>query len=140
EIAEKLFGEARLAIGKQIGLRGKKLKVVGVIKKQGSQLIGGWRFDKAVVIPYRFARNIMNERRADPLILVKGKEHLSGKAVKDELKSVMRSLHRLSPTEEDDFALNDVSDFSDALSQAFVSVNIGGWAIGALAFVVGIFG
>ena len=52
----------------------------------------------------------------------------------------MRSLHTLSPTEPDDFALNDVSDFSDALSKAFVSVNIGGWAIGFLSFVVGIFG
>jgi putative ABC transport system permease protein len=65
---------------------------------------------------------------------------MTSKAVKDELKSVMRSLHKLSPTQEDDFALNDVNDFSDALSKAFVSVNIGGWAIGILSFVVGIFG
>jgi putative ABC transport system permease protein len=71
---------------------------------------------------------------------VKGKEQISSKAVKDELKSVMRSLHKLSPTEDDDFALNDVNDFSDALSQAFVSINMGGWIIGILSFIVGIFG
>jgi putative ABC transport system permease protein len=140
EIAEKLFGEAQRAVGKQLTTKGKKLNVVGVIKKQGNQLIGGWQFDKAILIPYRFARGIMNEKRADPIIIVKGKENLSSKAVKDELKLVMRSLHKLTPTEDDDFALNDINDFSDAMSKAFVSVNIGGWAIGALAFVVGIFG
>jgi putative ABC transport system permease protein len=140
EIAEKLFGSPQAAIGKQITAKGRKLNVVGVIKKQGSTLIGGWRFDQCVVMTYRYARTIMDERRTDPIIMVKGKENMSSKVVKDELKSVMRSIHKLRPVEEDDFALNDVNDFSDALSKAFVSVNIGGWAIGALSFVVGIFG
>ena len=140
EIAEKLFGTVERALGKQVTTKGKKINVVGIIKKQGSTLIGGWQFDKSVVMSYRFARTIMDEKRADPLILVKGKENMSSKVVKDELTSVMRSVHKLSPREEDDFALNDVNDFSDVMSQAFVSVNIGGWAIGALSFIVGIFG
>jgi putative ABC transport system permease protein len=114
--------------------------VVGVIKKQGSTIIGGWQFDKAIVTPYRFGRTFMDEKRADPLLVVKGREDLSSKAVKDELKSVMRSIHKLSPKEDDDFALNDINDLSDAMSQAFVSINMGGWVIGILSFIVGIFG
>jgi putative ABC transport system permease protein len=140
EIAEKLFGTPERALGKQVNAKGKKINVVGVIKKQGSTIIGGWQFDKALVTSYRFGRTIMDEKRADPLIIVKGKENLSSKAVKDELKSVMRSIHKLSPKEDDDFALNDINDFSDAMSQAFVSINKGGWIIGILSFVVGIFG
>jgi putative ABC transport system permease protein len=140
EVAEKLFGSPEHAVGKQVDTRGKKINVVGVIKKQGSTILGGWQFDKALVTSYRFGRTIMDEKRADPLIIVKGKENLSSKAVKDELKSVMRSIHKLSPKEDDDFALNDINDFSDAMSQAFVSVNMGGWIIGILSFVVGIFG
>jgi putative ABC transport system permease protein len=140
EIAEKLFGTPERAVGKQVTARGKKINVVGVIKKQGSTILGGWQFDKALITSYRFGRTIMDEKRADPLIIVKGKENLSSKAVKDELKSVMRSIHKLSPKEDDDFALNDINDFSDAMSQAFVSINKGGWIIGILSFVVGIFG
>jgi putative ABC transport system permease protein len=140
EVAEKLFGNAERAIGKQLNAKGKKINVVGVIKKQGAQLIGGWQFDKAMVMSYRFGRTIMNEKRANPIIIVKGKDNMSSKVVKDELKSVMRSVHKLKPTEEDDFALNDINDFSEAMGKAFVSVNIGGWAIGALSFIVGIFG
>ncbi|MBD0332366.1 MAG: ABC transporter permease [Chitinophagaceae bacterium] len=140
EIAEKLFSTEERAIGKLITVRGKKLVVAGVIKKQGTQMIGGWRFDQSILIPYKFARNIMDERRADPLIMVQGKENINSKILKDDLKSTMRAIHKLSPTQEDDFALNDINDISDALSSAFKSINIGGWAIGALSFIVGIFG
>lgn len=140
EVAEKLFGTAERAVGKQVTTKGKNVNVVGVIKKQGSTIIGGWQFDKSLVTSYRFGRNLMDERRADPLILVKGKENVSSKVLKDELKGVMRSIHKLSPKEDDDFALNDINDFSDAMENAFVSINMGGWIIGILSFIVGIFG
>lgn len=140
EVAEKLFGDAERAVGKQVTTKGKKVNIVGVIKKQGATLVGGWQFDKSLILPYRFARNIMNELQADPMIMVKGKENISSREVKDELKSVMRSVRRLSPTQEDNFSLNDINDISDAMESAFVSINIGGWAIGALSFIVGIFG
>ena len=140
EVAEKLFGTAERAVGKQVTAKGKKVNVVGVIKKQGSTIIGGWQFDKSLVTSYRFGRTIMDERRADPLMLVKGKENVSSKVLKDELKGVMRSIHKLSPKQDDDFALNDINDFSDAMEKAFASINMGGWIIGILSFVVGIFG
>lgn len=140
EIAEKLFGTAQRAVGKQVTTKGKKVNVVGVIKKQGNTIVGGWQLDKSLVTSYRFGRTIMDERRADPLILVKGKENINSKVLKDELKGVMRSVHKLSPKEDDDFALNDINDFTESLDKAFSSINLGGWIIGILSFVVGIFG
>jgi putative ABC transport system permease protein len=140
EVAEKLFGEAERAVGKVLKTRGKNCLIIGVIKKQGKQMLGGWEFDQSAVLPYRFARTIMDERRADPLILVQGKDDVNSKVLKDDLQGVMRSIHKLSPTQEDDFALNDINDFSEVMSQAFVSVNMGGWAIAALSLIVGMFG
>lgn len=140
EVAEKLFGDAERAVGKQITIKGKKNMVVGVIKKQGSQLIGGWQFDRSILMPYKYARTIMDEKRSSPIIMVKGRESISSKVLKDELTGTMRSVRRLNPTQENNFALNDINDISETMSKAFVSINIGGWAIGALAFIVGIFG
>jgi putative ABC transport system permease protein len=140
EVAGKLFGDEERGVGKLITIRGKKVLVIGVIKKMGTQMIGGWQFDQSVIIPYRFARSIMDERKADPLIMVQGDETINSKILKDELRSTMRAMHKLGPIEEDDFALNDINDISDALGTAFKSINIGGWAIGALSFIVGIFG
>ncbi len=140
EVAEKLFGEAERAVNKTITTRGKNCQIVGVIKKQGKQMLGGWDFDQSVVMPYKYARTVMDERYSDPLILVQGKDDVNSKVLQDDLRGAMRSIHKLSPMQEDDFALNDINDFSDMMSQAFVSVNIGGWAIAALSLIVGMFG
>jgi putative ABC transport system permease protein len=123
-----------------IDIKGRKVNVAGVIKKQGSQIVGGWQFDKSMIIPYQFAQSVVDERRSDPIIMVKGAPSVSSKVLKDELTGTMRSIRHLNPTQEDNFALNDINDLSESLEKAFVSVNIGGWAIGALAFIVGIFG
>lgn len=140
DIAEKLFGTPEAAVNKELKTRGKSLIIIGVIKKQGKQMIGGWDFDQSIVLPYKYARNIMNELRADPLIMVQGLDNISSKALKDDLTGAMRGIHKLSPTKEDDFSLNDVNDFSDAISEAFSGLNIGGWAIAALSLIVGMFG
>ncbi|MFZ9387374.1 MAG: ABC transporter permease, partial [Chitinophagaceae bacterium] len=140
EVAEKLFGTAERAVGKMVTARGKKIVVTGVIRKQGKTIIGGWQFDQSIIMSYRFARNLMDEKRADPLILIQGHENLSSKALKDDLTGTMRALHKLPPTKDEDFSLNDVNDFSEAISSAFVSLNMGGWAIAALSLIVGMFG
>ncbi len=140
DVAEKLFGSTEVAVGKEVSTRGKKLLITGVIKKQGKQMIGGWDFDQSIIIPYKYARNIMNELKADPVIMIQGQDNMTSKALKDELTGVVRSINKLRPTQEDNFALNDINDFSDAISSAFVGLNIGGWAIAALSLIVGMFG
>jgi putative ABC transport system permease protein len=140
EIAEKLFSEAERAVGKFITLKGRKALVIGVIKKQGSQLVGGWQFDKSIILPYNYAKTLVDENRSNPILMVKGKENVSSKVLKDELTGTMRSVRKLSPTQENNFSLNDINDLSEAMAKAFVSINVGGWAIGVLAFIVGIFG
>jgi putative ABC transport system permease protein len=140
DVATQLFGTDERALNKVISVRNKKCIVAGVIKKQGAQMLGGWQFDKSVILTYKFARTLMDERYADPLLIVKGKETVNSKALKDDLAGAMRSIRKLSPTQEDNFSLNDINDFSDAMSQAFVSINIGGWAIAALSLIVGMFG
>jgi putative ABC transport system permease protein len=140
EVAETLFGEASLALGRELTIRGRRTTVVGVIRKQGSQLVGGWQFDQCILLSYRLMQTFVDERRANGIIMVKGREGISSRVLKDELTGVMRSVRRLSPTQESNFSLNDINDFGETLSETFVSVNIGGWAIGILSFIVGIFG
>ena len=99
-MAEKLFGTAELAIDKTIEIRGQKLAITGIITKQGKQMIGGWDFDQSVLISYRFARTIMNEYKADPVIMIQGEEGITSKALKENLTGVVRAIHKLTPTKE----------------------------------------
>ena len=100
----------------------------------------GQDLDQSVIVPYLFGRQIVNEKQSNPKIVVKGKDNVSSAALANELEGVMRSIRKLSPTQEDNFTLNKISSFSDRVSSMFSSINLGGWAIGLLSLIVGAFG
>ncbi|MDE3213116.1 MAG: ABC transporter permease [Bacteroidota bacterium] len=137
--AENLFYDPSLAVGREVKIGGKKATIIGVIKKTGTNMMG-LDYDQCFMMPYRFARQVFNERTSSPKIIVNGKAGVSGDALANELEGVMRSIHKLGPKVEDDFALNKISSFSDRVSSLFTSINIGGWAIGILSLIVGAFG
>lgn len=137
--AENLFINPALAIGKQIKIKGTNATIIGVIKKMGTPMIGP-DYDQCLMIPYRFAREIFNEKNTHPVIIVKGKDNVSSAALDDDLEGVMRSIRKLSPKQEDNFTLNQVTSFSNNVSSLFDSINLGGWAIGILSLIVGAFG
>lgn len=137
--AEVLFGKPEKAIGKQIKIKNKMVNVVGVIKKQGKGILGGWEFDECVIIPYPSFRQIFAEKYSSPVIMVQGKPGVPLESFKGELTGIMRNVRRLGPKEEDDFALNAISDFSKQVSGFFGSVTLGGWFIGLLSLIVGAF-
>lgn len=137
--AEQLFGSTERALGKQIDIRGKKVTIVGVIKKEGKNFIG-WDYDNCVMMPYKFCKQIFDETFSNPILIAKGKEGVTATALSDELKGIMRQIRRLSPTQEDNFSLNSVEAFSKAISDSFVVINIVGSIIGGISLIVGMFG
>jgi putative ABC transport system permease protein len=140
-IAETLFGKAEKAVGKTIILKsGKRALVVGLIKKQGKSFVGGWEYDNSILMPVGFMKEIVREKNSNPIIMVQGKETVAMEQLRDELTGAMRSIRKLKPTQEDDFALNDIDAFSSFASEIFGGINMGGWFIAILSLVVGMFG
>lgn len=139
-VAEQLFVKAENAIGKKIEIKGKIGNVVGLIKKQGKTMIDPWEFDDAIVMPYGFLNTMVKEQNSNPVIIVKGKDDVSVEQLKDELTAAMRSIRKLKPTEEDNYALNDIEPFRELTDNLFSGINTGGWAIAGLSLVVGMFG
>jgi putative ABC transport system permease protein len=137
--AENLFGTTARAIGKQIEVRGKKVTIVGVIKKEGTNFIG-WDYDNCIMLPYKFCKQIFDEKNSNPILIAKGKEGVTPAALMDELKGIMRQIRRLSPTQDDNFSLNSVEAFSKAITGFFSVLNIVGAIIGGISLIVGLFG
>jgi putative ABC transport system permease protein len=140
-IAERLFVKAEKGVGQTVKLKGgKNAIVVGVIEKQGQSLLGGWDYDNSILLTTSFMKQMIKEENANPKILVQAGGNISVPALKDELEGAMRSIRKLSPTQEDNFSLNDIDSLGKFFDPIFHGMNIGGWAIAALSLIVGMFG
>lgn len=137
--AEQLFGNSQRALGKQIDIKGKKVTIVGVLKKEGTNFIG-WDYDNCVMLPYKFCKTIFDEEKSNPILIAKGKDGVTPDALSDELRGIMRQVRRLSPRQEDNFSLNTVEAFSKAITGFFSVLNIVGAIIGGISLFVGLFG
>jgi len=129
-------------IGKEIKIDGRQVKIIGVIEKEGKNIFGGGSLDDVILLPINFARRLFDIRNEslNPMIMV---ETLPGIAIQqliDELRGAMRSIRRIKPTEEDNFALNKASIISQGFDQVFVAINLAGWIIGGFSILVGGFG
>ena len=137
--AEKLYGSAERALGNSFEIKGKRVNIVGVLKKEGKNFIG-WDYDNCIMLPYKFCKQIVNDEYANPVLIVKGKDKVTTQALMNELDGIMRQIRRLSPTTEDNFSLNSVEAFSKAITGLFSTVNIVGGLIGVISLIVGMFG
>lgn len=139
-VAEQLFGNPQKAVGRQVSYNGKRVNIIGVIKKQGQSFVGGFDYDQSLIVTYRYFASIYNPDYSNPFIMVQGKKDVPSKVLADELTGVMRQLRKLSPAEEDNFSCNDVAQFSEQVGGFFGQVSAGGWAIAGLSLIVGAFG
>lgn len=140
KVAEELFGKPEKALGKTISYSGRRLLIIGIIEKQGSSMIGGFDYDKTVIVPYNYYASVFNPDNNNPYIMVQAKPGIPSSALQDELNGIMRQLRKLSPTQEDNFTCNDVAQFKDQIESVFGAINQGGWAIAGLSLLVGAFG
>lgn len=140
-VAETLFEGKGSPEGQVIKINGVKVKVVGVLKKEGSDLFG-FTLDNNVIVPFSFMSMFANVNGGDgdPLIAVIPKKGVPVDELKYELRGVMRSIRRLSPYAEDNFAINQVSVFTDGIASIFVFINFAGLFIGFFSIIVGGFG
>ena len=140
DVSEGLFAGSD-PIGKSITVMGRKLTVVGVFKKEGEDMMGMSQ-DKNIVMNLNFAKGIMDveSERYDPTITVRGYEHIDLDEIESEIRGAMRSIRRIRPGAEEDFALNKSTIASNQLDQMFGAVDIAGWIIGGFSILVGGFG
>ncbi len=138
KIAETLFPNTS-AVGQSLKIFGSKVAVIGVLVSQGEGTFGN-STDEQVYIPVNFARNFINVRNTGTTLMVKAKPNISNRQLKDELTGIMRSLRKLKPGEEDNFAINEVSVINQNLQGFFSGLAVIGWVIGGFSLLVGGFG
>lgn len=136
-ISETLFGTSTAEL-KEVRVGGIKMRVIGVLKREGDDLFG-MTLDNTIVIPYNSLALFESESN-DPLLALKPKEGIAFDEMKYEARGAMRAIRRLAPNQEDNFALNKMSVFTDGISSILGFVGFAGFIIGGFSMLVGGFG
>ena len=138
-IADNLFGPND-PIGHYVKIAGLKVEVIGVFKKVGDNMFGN-STDDQVLVPVLYGRNFINfNGDVESCVMVKAKPGVSNEELTDELRGIMRSVHKLKPQAEDDFAINETSVISKGFDSIFAVISMVGWVIGGFSLLVGGFG
>lgn len=139
-IAEKLFYNLD-PIDKEIKIFGRKVSVIGVFNEEGEDEFGN-SMDDAALLPVAYAKTFVDidNERYNPVIMVKAQKNVSNAQLKYELRGLMRSVRRLRPADEDNFALNESSLISQGFDELFRIISLAGWIIGGFSILVGGFG
>ncbi len=137
-VANGLFPNDSKIEGKIITLFGKQVKVIGVFKNQGDNIIN-IDFDDKVVVPIAFLQYAVG-KSGDANIIIKAKDNISIDELTNELQGSMRAIRRLRPVEDDNFSLNKISFLSESITEFFGTVKIFGLIIGMFSLLVGGFG
>jgi len=139
-VAKNLFPNVN-PIDKTIRVQGFKLKVVGVIGKEGKATFSD-TMDESIIVPVTFIRSVIDikSEEMNPELWVRAKPNISNEELIDELRPILRSVRRLKPNAEDNFAINQTSMLSNSLDAFFKVLNTAGWFIGIFSLLVGGFG
>lgn len=141
EVAKSLFGSPENAMGKKLRVYSQKLTVIGVLEKEGSGLFGGSK-DEATFLPVNFMRKIYgdNNKATFPFILIKPEKVVDNEEFKAQLASKMRIIRGLKAAQEDNFFINQLQGFADAIDSITGSMNVIGGIISLFSLLVGGFG
>jgi putative ABC transport system permease protein len=139
-IANGLFPQED-PLGKEIKIGGHKATIIGVVKKEGESMLGP-SIDYQVIIPFNFGRIMMDPRseNAEPTIYAKAKANVTNAQMMDELTGILRSIRKLKPKSDPNFALNETSLISKGFDGLMEVIGTAGWIIGGFSILVGGFG
>ncbi len=141
KVAESLFGNVD-PIGREVKLFGQSYQVMGVLKSEGENVFNFINFDDVLWVGYpnitRFV-NTNDESTVGRMLCAKALPGVEMSDFKGELTGIIRSNRRLSPREDNNFSINELSMLSQVMESVFGVINIAGFIIGIFALIVGMF-
>lgn len=116
EVASKLFGDnTGRAVDKMVRVGGIPYRVIGILKSKGSSAL--LRADNIIITTYNNVRRFGNADKSF-VIGVQTQDVQQVNGAVDEATASFRAIRKLTPTEEDNFAI----DKSDKLAETFIGL------------------
>jgi putative ABC transport system permease protein len=112
-VVNTLFGKVA-PVGKEVDIEGRTFRVIGTLEETGT--VFGESGDEVVMLPYTWCRVLFGETRDDYVMALP----TSGTDVDDaigDLRLTLRSMRKIPPGKEDDFAVSTQESLLDTYKQ-----------------------
>jgi len=133
-VASDLFASAN-PIGEMITVAGKKVEVVGVLKKLGSR-VGMISVDEAVLVPSSTAEKSILGSRGQVMITTTVDDVNNSGAATSSITTILRTEHKLKSNQEDDFRIMDAGSMVAAAQESAKTLSTLLTAIAAITLLV----
>jgi putative ABC transport system permease protein len=136
---QNLFEPGEDVVGSEIRIRNVPLRVIGVLASKG-QSITGQDQDDFVVLPFSTAeRKVLGTKFLGTvgIILVATQTRHDIPAVAEDIEDLLRTRHRLHPSEEDDFTLRTMEDIAKMLAGTSRTMMLMLMGIASISLIVG---
>ncbi|MHA7941974.1 ABC transporter permease [Formosa sp. 3Alg 14/1] len=139
ELSDNIFDNEE-PIGKQIRIYGRKVTVIGVLKKVGASLFDSP--DEKAYLPSNFVRQFTNggSDGIPGAVVIKPEPGVDIEAFEQVLRQRFRAYRGLKADEPDNFFINKLSGMTDAIDNIIGVMNLAGWIISGFSLLVGGFG
>lgn len=117
-----------------------KFKIVGILKKQGSNLLGNFNPDKQVYIPIGAAFKYFSNNRQSITIVVRAPSTAQVKETAEEAEEMMRRARGLKYNQENNFSINQQEGIMKNYNQTVGVIKLVGLFITGLSLLVGAIG
>lgn len=134
-VAQQLFPDQD-PVGQQIRIGKVPCIVVGVLESKGSSSFGGDQDDVAFV-PWTTAQARMTGSRYIMQILAAAPDAASIPALQDEISTILRRAHRLTPDMPDDFTIRNQTEIMNVASAATQTLTTLLASVAAISLLVG---
>ena len=134
-VAENLFPNGD-AVGQQIRIRDVPVQVIGVLAPKGQTANGGDQ-DDVILAPYTTVQTRLSGRVFIPQILANTSSPEDIPAAQEEIRSILRTSHRLAPNEPDDFTVRNQNEIAQAAQGTTQVMTMLLAAIASISLVVG---
>jgi len=125
------FGKS--PVGQTLSLRGRKLRVIGMIESQGSTFSN--KVDLQVVIPVTLSRKLFSSSQESYQVSVKVRDKQFIDPAKEYATLTMRRLRKLRPKEEDNFGIVQSDELRATATEIIGTLGAAAWIISLITIL-----
>ena len=141
KIADELFssGEGSALCGSTVRIGGRNMTVVGTMSHEGKNIINLYATDYALIVPFATAEKIAGDGALETMVAA-GPGSATREAALGQMRRTLRAARRLSPAQEDNFALNTMDDLCRETVALTRKITVLGLIIALFSLLIGGFG